>query len=148
MRLSNTYTDRNEGSINKYLQEIAPEEVLSPEAEKDLVRKIKEGGPEAEKAREELIRKNLKFVVTVAKQYKDVNSKLTLNDLINEGNIGLMNAIERFDEEKGAKLISFAVWYIREAVLQAINKGYTIHLPLNKVGLLSKIRKAEEKFIY
>ncbi len=125
-------------SLQKYLQEIGNEPLLAPEAEISLVGKIKQGD---EKALEKLTRANLRFVVSVAKQYQ--GQGLTLGDLINEGNLGLIKAATRFDETKGYKFISYAVWWIRQSILQALaEQSRVVRLPLNRLGMLNKIGKA------
>ncbi|MFO7810520.1 MAG: RNA polymerase sigma factor RpoD/SigA, partial [Candidatus Delongbacteria bacterium] len=126
--------------LDKYLHEIGEEDLLSAEEEIELSRKMHEEGPDKEKLMEKLVRANLRFVVSVAKQYQ--NQGLSLIDLINEGNMGLIKAAHRFDETKGFKFISYAVWWIRQAILQALaEQSRVVRLPLNKVGALSKITK-------
>jgi RNA polymerase primary sigma factor len=144
MRITRQYTNRESPSLDKYLQEIGKYELLSPEEEIELARQIKKGGPEAERALEKLVKANLRFVVSVAKQYQ--NQGLSLNDLINEGNLGLIKAAKRFDETRGFKFISYAVWWIRQSILQALaEQARLIRLPLNRVGALNKIgRKYSE----
>lgn len=130
-------TSREELSVNKYLQDISKEPLLSPEEEVELSKKIKHDDKEAF---EKLIRSNLRFVVSVAKQYQ--HQGLSLPDLINEGNLGLIKAARRFDETKGFKFITYAVWWIRHAILQALaEQGRIIRLPVNKVNALQKIHK-------
>lgn len=125
-------------SLHKYLQEIGNEPLLAPEEEISLVGKIKQGD---QKALEKLTRANLRFVVSVAKQYQ--GQGLTLGDLINEGNLGLIKAATRFDETKGYKFISYAVWWIRQSILQALaEQSRVVRLPLNRLGMLNKIGKA------
>ena len=125
-------------SLNKYLQEIGNEALLSPDEEIELVKKIKQGN---EKALERLTKANLRFVVSIAKQYQ--GQGLTLGDLINEGNLGLIKAASRFDETKGFKFISYAVWWIRQSILQALaEQSRVVRLPLNRLGVLTKIGKA------
>ncbi|MBU4485388.1 MAG: sigma-70 family RNA polymerase sigma factor, partial [Candidatus Delongbacteria bacterium] len=140
---------RSNQLLDKYLQEIGEEDLLSPEEEVELSRKIHEDGPDKEKLLEKLVRANLRFVVSVAKQYQ--NQGMSLIDLINEGNMGLIKASGRFDEKRGFKFISYAVWWIRQSILQALaEQSRVVRLPLNKVGALSKITKAmtslEKKF--
>ncbi|MBN1971446.1 MAG: sigma-70 family RNA polymerase sigma factor [Candidatus Delongbacteria bacterium] len=131
---------RSNQLLDKYLQEIGEEELLTAEEEVKLSQKMKEGGRRGERAMEKLVRANLRFVVSVAKQYQ--NQGLTLNDLINEGNMGLIKAAKRFDETKGFKFISYAVWWIRQSILQALaEQSRVVRLPLNKVGALNKITK-------
>ncbi len=149
MRITKQYTNRESQSLDKYLQEIGKYELLAPEEEVELAKKIKRGGPEADKALERLVKANLRFVVSVAKQYQ--NQGLTLGDLINEGNLGLIKAATRFDETKGFKFISYAVWWIRQSILQALaEQSRIVRLPLNRVGALNKIGKKfselEQKF--
>lgn len=131
---------RSNQLLDKYLQEIGEEELLTPEEEVSLSQQMREGGRKGEKAMEKLVRANLRFVVSVAKQYQ--NQGLSLNDLINEGNMGLIKAARRFDETKGFKFISYAVWWIRQSILQALaEQSRVVRLPLNKVGALNKITK-------
>ncbi|MCX7909324.1 MAG: sigma-70 family RNA polymerase sigma factor [Ignavibacteria bacterium] len=149
MRITKQYTNRESQSLDKYLQEIGKYELLSPEEEVELAKKIKKGGTEGQKALERLVKANLRFVVSVAKQYQ--NQGLTLGDLINEGNLGLIKAATRFDETKGFKFISYAVWWIRQSILQALaEQSRIVRLPLNRVGALNKIGKKfselEQKF--
>ncbi len=130
-------TSRKDLSVDKYLQEISKEELLSPAKEVELVRRIKQGD---EEAFEKLVRSNLRFVFSVAKQYQ--NRGLSLPDLINEGNLGLNKAARKFDETKGFKFISYAVWWIRQSIIQALaEQGRTVRLPLNKINAISKIYK-------
>jgi RNA polymerase primary sigma factor len=149
MRITKQYTNRESQSLDKYLQEIGKYELLTAEEEVELAKKIKKGGPEGQKAMERLVKANLRFVVSVAKQYQ--NQGLTLGDLINEGNLGLIKAATRFDETKGFKFISYAVWWIRQSILQALaEQSRIVRLPLNRVGALNKIGKKfselEQKF--
>jgi len=138
LKIAKQITNRDSGSLDLYLQEISKLSMISPEEEVNLARKIRAGD---HKALEELIRANLRFVVSVAKQYQ--NQGLTLSDLINEGNLGLIKAAERFDETRGFKFISYAVWWIRQSVLQAIAEhSRIIRLPLNKIGSILKINSA------
>jgi RNA polymerase primary sigma factor len=137
VRITKTITNRESISIDKYLQEIGKYELLTPEEEIELARRAKQGD---EKALEKLIQANLRFVVSVAKQYQ--NQGLPLGDLINEGNLGLIKAAKRFDETRGFKFISYAVWWIRQSILQALaEQSRIVRLPLNKVGALNKIGK-------
>ncbi len=137
VRITKTITNRESVSIDKYLQEIGKYELLTPEEEIELARRAKQGD---EKALERLIQANLRFVVSVAKQYQ--NQGLPLGDLINEGNLGLIKAAKRFDETRGFKFISYAVWWIRQSILQALaEQSRIVRLPLNKVGALNKIGK-------
>ena len=137
-KLSKQFTNRESQSLDKYLQEIGKVELLTPDAEIDLAQKIKRGD---QKALEKLTKANLRFVVSVAKQYQ--NQGLSLGDLINEGNLGLIKAAKRFDETRGFKFISYAVWWIRQSILQALaEQSRIVRLPLNRVGALNKIGKA------
>ncbi|MCD6346658.1 MAG: RNA polymerase sigma factor RpoD/SigA, partial [Bacteroidales bacterium] len=130
-------TNRGLPSLDKYLQDIGREELISPQEEVDLARKIRNGD---QIALQRLVRANLRFVVSVSKQYQ--NQGLSLPDLINEGNIGLIKAAERFDETKGFKFISYAVWWIRQSILQALSEqARMVRLPLNKIGALNKISR-------
>lgn len=138
LKIARQITNRDSGSLDLYLQEISKLSMISPEEEVNLARQIRAGD---HKALEELIRANLRFVVSVAKQYQ--NQGLTLSDLINEGNLGLIKAAERFDETRGFKFISYAVWWIRQSVLQSIAEhSRIIRLPLNKIGSILKINSA------
>ncbi len=138
LKISKSITNRESQSIEKYLQEIGKVDLLTAEQEVDLAKKIKQGDQEALEA---LVSANLRFVVSVAKQYQ--NNSLSLNDLINEGNLGLVKAAQRFDETRGFKFISYAVWWIRQSIIQALaEQSRLVRLPLNKVGSLSKINKA------
>lgn len=138
LKISKQVTNRDTLSLDKYLHEIGKVELLSPEHEVELAKKIKRGD---RLAFETLIKANLRFVVSVAKQYQ--NQGLSLPDLINEGNLGLIKAAERFDETRGFKFISYAVWWIRQSILQALAEhARIVRLPLNKIGSISKINKA------
>jgi RNA polymerase primary sigma factor len=138
LKISKSITNRESHSIEKYLQEIGKVDLLTAEEEVELAKRIKKGD---QKALEKLVKANLRFVVSVAKQYQ--NSSLSLNDLINEGNLGLVKAAQKFDETKGFKFISYAVWWIRQSIIQALaEQSRLIRLPLNKVGSLTKINKA------
>ncbi len=137
-RLTGARRSRSEQSLEKYLQEIAEVPLLSPQEEIELAKRIKKGDQEA---LEKLTKANLRFVVSVAKQYQ--NQGLSLGDLINEGNLGLIKAATRFDETRGFKFISYAVWWIRQSILQALaEQSRVVRLPLNRVGALNKIGKA------
>ncbi len=137
-KLPKQYTNRESQSLDKYLQEIGKVELLNQEDEIELARRIKKGD---QKALEKLTKANLRFVVSVAKQYQ--NQGLSLGDLINEGNLGLIKAAKRFDETRGFKFISYAVWWIRQSILQALaEQSRIVRLPLNRVGALNKIGKA------
>lgn len=138
MKITKQFTQRESQSLDKYFSEIGKVNLLTPEQEIELARKIKEGDPEA---LEKLTKANLRFVVSVAKQYQ--NQGLSLGDLINEGNLGLIKAARRFDETRGFKFISYAVWWIRQAIMQALaEQSRIVRLPLNRVGALNKIGKA------
>ncbi|MCH7773723.1 MAG: RNA polymerase sigma factor RpoD/SigA, partial [Bacteroidetes bacterium] len=138
MKIFKQFTYRESQSLDKYLQEIGKVDLLTAEEEIELAIKIKEGD---KKALEKLTKANLRFVVSVAKQYQ--NQGLSLGDLINEGNLGLIKAGKRFDETRGFKFISYAVWWIRQSILQALaEQSRIVRLPLNRVGALSKIGKA------
>jgi RNA polymerase primary sigma factor len=140
MRITKQYTNRESQSLDKYLQEIGRVELLNPDDEIDLAQRIKRGGMEGTFALERLVKANLRFVVSVAKQYQ--NQGLSLGDLINEGNLGLIKAAKRFDETRGFKFISYAVWWIRQSILQALaEQSRIVRLPLNRVGALNKIGK-------
>lgn len=138
MKITKQFTNRESKSLDQYLQEIGKVDLLTPQDEIDLAIRIKKGD---EKAKEKLIKANLRFVVSVAKQFQ--NQGLSLGDLINEGNIGLIKAAERFDETRGFKFISYAVWWVRQSIMQAIaDQSRVVRLPLNRVGNLTKISKA------
>ncbi len=140
MRITKQYTNRESQSLDKYLQEIGRVELLSPDDEIYLAQAIRRGGFEGNRALERLVKANLRFVVSVAKQYQ--NQGLSLGDLINEGNLGLIKAAKRFDETRGFKFISYAVWWIRQSILQALaEQSRIVRLPLNRVGALNKIGK-------
>jgi len=137
VKISKQYTNRESQSLDKYLQEIGKVDLLTAEEEIDLARRIKKGD---QKSLEKLTKANLRFVVSVAKQYQ--NQGLSLGDLINEGNLGLIKAAKRFDETRGFKFISYAVWWIRQSILQALaEQSRIVRLPLNRVGALNKIGK-------
>ena len=141
--ITNSITRRDEQSLNSYLNEISKFEVLTPEEEHLLFKRIKEGD---KKAFTKIVNHNLRFVVSVAKQYQNLG--MWLGDLVNEGNLGLIKAAERFDETRGFKFISYAVWWIRQSILQALNvKGRNIRLPLNLVGNMSKVNTAIVAFL-
>ena len=141
LKITKSITNRESASLDKYLQEIGREELITAEEEVSLAKKIKEGD---QWALEKLTRANLRFVVSVAKQYQ--NQGLSLPDLINEGNLGLIKAARRFDETRGFKFISYAVWWIRQSILQALaEQSRIVRLPLNQVGSLNKINKAYSK---
>ena len=137
LKITKSITNRESQSLEKYLQEIGKVELVSPEDEVKLARLIKQGD---QKALDRLTKGNLRFVVSVAKQYQ--NQGLSLPDLINEGNLGLIKAAQRFDETKGFKFISYAVWWIRQSILQSLaEQARIVRLPLNKVGLTNRIQK-------
>jgi RNA polymerase primary sigma factor len=138
LKITKSITNRESASLEKYLQEIGKVDLITAEEEVELTKRIKQGDAIA---LEKLTKANLRFVVSVAKQYQ--NQGLTLSDLINEGNLGLIKAAERFDETRGFKFISYAVWWIRQSILQALaEQSRIVRLPLNKVGSLNKINKA------
>lgn len=138
LKISKQITNRESQSLDKYLQEIGKVDLLTPDEEVELAQRIREGD---QVALEKLTKANLRFVVSVAKQYQ--NQGLSLGDLINEGNLGLIKAAKRFDETRGFKFISYAVWWIRQSILQALaEQSRIVRLPLNRVGALNKIGKA------
>ena len=142
LKITKSITNRESESLDKYLQEIGKEELLSTDEEVELAQRIKKGD---RKALEQLTRANLRFVVSVAKQYQ--NQGLSLPDLINEGNVGLIRAAEKFDETRGFKFISYAVWWIRQSILQAIaEQSRIVRLPLNQVGSVNRINRMTSKF--
>jgi RNA polymerase primary sigma factor len=142
LKITKSITNRESASLDKYLQEIGKEELITVEEEVELAQRIKKGD---QKALEKLTKANLRFVVSVAKQYQ--NQGLSLPDLINEGNLGLIKAAEKFDETRGFKFISYAVWWIRQSILQALaEQSRIVRLPLNQVGSLNKINKAYSRF--
>ena len=142
LKISKSITNRESASLDRYLQEIGREELISIEEEVELAQAIKRGD---RRALDKMTRANLRFVVSVAKQYQ--NQGLSLPDLINEGNLGLIKAAEKFDETRGFKFISYAVWWIRQAILLALaEQARIVRLPLNQVGTLNKISKALAKF--
>ena len=142
LKITKSITNRESAALEKYLQEIGREEMISAEEEVELAQRIKHGD---QKALERLTKANLRFVVSVAKQYQ--NQGLSLPDLINEGNLGLLKAAERFDETRGFKFISYAVWWIRQSILQAISEqSRIVRLPLNQVGSVNKITREINRF--
>ena len=146
LKISKQITNRESQSLDKYLQEIGKVDLLTPDEEVTLAQRIRDGD---QQALEKLTKANLRFVVSVAKQYQ--NQGLSLGDLINEGNLGLIKAAKRFDETRGFKFISYAVWWIRQSILQALaEQSRIVRLPLNRVGSLNKISKSfselEHKF--
>jgi RNA polymerase primary sigma factor len=141
LKISKSITNRETASLDKYLQDIGREELITAEEEVELARRIRSGD---DKALDKLVKANLRFVVSVAKQYQ--NQGLSLPDLINEGNLGLIKAAQRFDETRGFKFISYAVWWIRQSILQALaEQSRLVRLPLNQVGSLNKIKKATSR---
>ena len=142
LKITKSITNRESASLDKYLQEIGKEDLITVEEEVELAQRIRKGD---QKALEKLTRANLRFVVSVAKQYQ--NQGLSLPDLINEGNLGLIKAAEKFDETRGFKFISYAVWWIRQSILQALaEQSRIVRLPVNQVGSLNKINKAFSRF--
>ena len=142
LKIATQITNRDSQAVEKYLQEISKISMITPEEETILAQKIKMGD---QRALDKLVQANLRFVVSVAKQYQ--HQGLSLSDLINEGNLGLIKAAQRFDETKGFKFISYAVWWIRQSILQALaEQSRIVRLPLNQVGSLNKINKAFSKF--
>ena len=142
LKITKSITNRESASLDKYLQEIGKEDLITVEEEVELAQRIRKGD---QRALEKLTRANLRFVVSVAKQYQ--SQGLSLPDLINEGNLGLIKAAEKFDETRGFKFISYAVWWIRQSILQALaEQSRIVRLPLNQVGSLNKINKAFSRF--
>ena len=142
LKISKSITNRESASLDKYLQEIGHEELLTTDEEVELAQRIRKGD---KRALERLTKANLRFVVSVAKQYQ--NKGLSLPDLINEGNVGLIKAAEKFDETRGFKFISYAVWWIRQSILQAIaEQSRLVRLPLNQVGSVNKIARELSRF--
>ena len=142
LKITKSITNRESASLDKYLQEIGREELISVQEEVELAQRIRKGD---RKALDKLTRANLRFVVSVAKQYQ--NQGLSLPDLINEGNLGLIRAAQKFDETRGFKFISYAVWWIRQSILQALaEQSRIVRLPLNQVGSLNKINKELSRF--
>jgi RNA polymerase primary sigma factor len=141
LKITQSITNRESASLEKYLQDIGKEDMVTPQQEVELAQRIRRGD---KVALDKLTRANLRFVVSVAKQYQ--NQGLSLPDLINEGNLGLIKAAQRFDETKGFKFISYAVWWIRQSILQAIaEQSRMVRLPLNQIGAMNKVRKAFSK---
>lgn len=144
LKIQKSITNRSSEALDKYLVEIGRAPLISIDEEIELAQKIKKGGPEGERAKNKLVTANLRFVVSVAKQYQ--HQGLTLTDLIDEGNIGLIKAAQKFDETRGFKFISYAVWWIRQSILQALaEQSRMVRLPLNQTGLQNKISKASAK---
>ena len=145
LKIQKSITNRSSEALDKYLVEIGRVPMISVDEEIELAQKIRKGGREGERAKEKLVKANLRFGVSVAKQYQ--HQGLGLTDLIDEGNIGLVKAAEKFDETRGFKFISYAVWWIRQSILQAIaEQSRIVRLPLNQVGALSKINSEISKF--
>lgn len=146
LKITKAITTRNSEALDRYLTEIAREPMLTPEEEATLAVKIHKGGKDGERARDRLVRANLRFVVSVAKQYQ--HQGITLTDLINEGNMGLVKAAEKFDETRGFKFISYAVWWIRQSIMEALAvKSRIIRVPLNQMGVALKINRAIDEFV-
>ena len=146
LKINTSITVRKDGLLDRYLNEISRIPMITAEEEVELTQAIHAGGVKGEKAKEKLIKANLRFVVSVAKQYQ--NQGVSLSDLINEGNIGLAIAADRYDEKRGFKFISYAVWWIRQSILNAIAEyGSTIRRPLNQIGLSNKIKSATNSFV-
>ena len=145
LKIQKSITNRSSEALDKYLVEIGRAPLISIDEEIELAQMIKKGGPDGERAKDKLVTANLRFVVSVAKQYQ--HQGLTLTDLIDEGNIGLVKAAEKFDETRGFKFISYAVWWIRQSILQAIaEQSRIVRLPLNQSGALSKINQEINRF--
>jgi len=142
LKISRSITNRESASLDKYLQEIGRQELISVEEEVELAQRIRQGD---DSALERLVNANLRFVVSVAKQYQ--NQGLSLPDLINEGNVGLIKAAQKFDETRGFKFISYAVWWIRQSILQAVaEQSRLVRVPLNQVGSINRVNKAQAQF--
>ena len=145
LKIQKSITNRSSEALDKYLVEIGRAPLISIDEEIELAQKIRKGGPEGERAKDKLVTANLRFVVSVAKQYQ--HQGLTLTDLIDEGNIGLIKAAQKFDETRGFKFISYAVWWIRQSILQAIaEQSRIVRLPLNQVGSVNKINREINRF--
>lgn len=146
LKITKAITSRNSEVLDRYLTEIAREPMLTPEEEVQLAQTVHKGGREGERARDTLVRANLRFVVSVAKQYQ--HQGISLIDLINEGNMGLVKAAEKFDETRGFKFISYAVWWIRQSIMEALAvKSRIVRVPLNQVGIAGKVNRATEQFL-
>ena len=146
LKITKAITTRNSESLDRYLTEIAHEPLLTPEEEAALAAKVHQGGRVGEEARDRLVRSNLRFVVSVAKQYQ--HQGISLTDLINEGNMGLVKAAEKFDETRGFKFISYAVWWIRQSIMEALAvKSRLVRVPLNQMGIALKVNRATEAFM-
>ena len=145
LKITKNITSRSSEALDRYLSEIAREPMLSPDEEARLAQAIHRGGKEGERARDRLVSGNLRFVVSVAKQYQ--HQGISLTDLINEGNMGLVKAAEKFDETRGFKFISYAVWWIRQSIMEALAmKSRMVRVPLNQVGISGRINKHTEQF--
>lgn len=146
LKITKNITSRNSEALDRYLTEIAREPMLTPDEEAALAHTIHQGGPAGERARDRLVSANLRFVVSVAKQYQ--HQGISLTDLINEGNVGLVKAAEKFDETRGFKFISYAVWWIRQSIMEALAvKSRIVRVPLNQVGIAGKVNRATEQFL-
>ena len=146
LKITKNITRRNSEALDRYLTEIAREPMLTPDEEATLAHTIHQGGPAGERARDRLVSANLRFVVSVAKQYQ--HQGISLTDLINEGNVGLVKAAEKFDETRGFKFISYAVWWIRQSIMEALAvKSRIVRVPLNQVGIAGKVNRATEQFL-
>ena len=146
LKITKNITSRNSEALDRYLTEIAREPMLTPDEEATLAHTIHQGGPAGERARDRLVSANLRFVVSVAKQYQ--HQRISLTDLINEGNVGLVKAAEKFDETRGFKFISYAVWWIRQSIMEALAvKSRIVRVPLNQVGIAGKVNRATEQFL-
>ena len=146
LKITKNITSRNSEALDRYLTEIAREPMLTPDEEATLAHTIHQGGPAGERARDRLVSANLRFVVSVAKQYQ--HQGISLTDLINEGNVGLVKADEKFDETRGFKFISYAVWWIRQSIMEALAvKSRIVRVPLNQVGIAGKVNRATEQFL-
>ena len=145
LKITKNITSRNSEALDRYT-EIAREPMLTPDEEASLAHTIHQGGPAGERARDRLVSANLRFVVSVAKQYQ--HQGISLTDLINEGNVGLVKAAEKFDETRGFKFISYAVWWIRQSIMEALAvKSRIVRVPLNQVGIAGKVNRATEQFL-
>ena len=146
LKIAKNITSRNSEALDRYLTEIARADMLTPDEEAALAQTIRNGGKEGERARDRLVSANLRFVVSVAKQYQ--HQGISLTDLINEGNMGLVKAAEKFDETRGFKFISYAVWWIRQSIMEALAvKSRIVRVPLNQVGIAGKVNRATEQFL-
>jgi RNA polymerase primary sigma factor len=146
IKISKSITTRSEESLDKYLVEISRIPLISPEQEVELAQTIRKGGKEGEKAKDKLVTSNLRFVVSVAKQYQ--HQGVPLSDLINEGNLGLITAADKYDETRGFKFISYAIWWIRQSILQAIGEySHMVRRPLSQIAISNKIKNATNEFV-